>query len=118
MNTPRHILIADNRPPIRQGLKALLAQYPQVDVVGEAADGGEAVAMVAAHQPDVVLMDVQMPGMGGLEATRRIKNDWPQTRVVALTMYNGYRDEALAAGVDAYLLKGCPPDYLLDAILG
>ncbi len=117
MNQSRQILIADNRLPIRQALKALLAQYPQVEVIGEAADGRETVQMVANLRPDVVLMDMQMPVMDGLEATWRIKSEWPQIKVIALTMYSGYRPEALQAGTDAFLLKGCTADCLLDAIL-
>ena len=118
MNQSRHILIADNRLPIRQALKALLAQYPQVDVIGEAADGRETVQVTARLRPDVVLLDMQMPVMDGLEATRRIKSEWPQIKVIALTMYSGYRTEALQAGADAFLLKGCTADCLLDVILG
>lgn len=117
MNQPIRILIADNRLPIRQGLKALLSQFSQVDVIGEAADGRETVQMAANLRPDVVLMDVQMPVVDGLEATRRIKSEWPQIKVVALTMYSSYRAEALQAGADAFLLKGCTADCLLDAIL-
>jgi DNA-binding NarL/FixJ family response regulator len=117
MNQPLHILIADNRRPIREGLKALLSQYPHLLVVGEAANGAEAVQFVAVRRPDVVLMDMQMPVMDGLEATRRIKSRWPQVRVIALTIYSGYRAEALRAGADSFLLKGCTADCLLNAIL-
>ncbi|MCB8920314.1 MAG: response regulator transcription factor [Ardenticatenaceae bacterium] len=117
MKQPLHILIADNRPAIRRGLKALLTQYPQINIVGEAADGREAVQLAAQLKPDVILMDMQMPVMDGLEATRRIKSQGAQIRVIALTLYSSYRAEALQAGVDAFLLKGCTADCLLDAIL-
>jgi DNA-binding NarL/FixJ family response regulator len=117
MNQLLRIFIADNRLSIRQGLKALLTQYPQVSVIGEAADGREAWQMAATLQPDVVLMDMQMPVMDGLEAAQRIKSQWPQIKVIALTMYSSYRTEALQAGVDAFLLKGCTADCLLGAIL-
>jgi DNA-binding NarL/FixJ family response regulator len=111
------VLIADDQGPTRQGLRALLTLCPQVEVVGEAVDGREAVNMVAKRQPDVVLMDMQMPVMDGLEATKCIKEQWPAVRVIALTMYPRYRVEAVAAGVDAFLLKGSPTEVLQDTIL-
>ena len=73
--------------------------------------------MVEQFRPDVVLMDARMPVMDGLEATRLIKNKWPEVKLVVLTMYRAFRTEALAAGADAFLVKGCPPDHLLEAIL-
>jgi DNA-binding NarL/FixJ family response regulator len=111
------VLIADDRPTTRRGLRALLTLLPQVEVVGEAVDGRESVALVAEYRPDVVLMDVQMPVMDGLEATRRIKEQWPEVQVIALTMYTKYRAEALAAGADAFLLKDGAPNTLASAIL-
>ena len=111
------VLIADAQGPTRQGLRALLTLFPQVEVVGEAEDGREAVHMVAECQPDVVVMDIQMPVMDGLEATRRIREQWPEVRVIALTMYPKYRAKAAAAGVGAFLLKGSPIEVLQDAIL-
>ncbi len=72
--------------------------------------------MVSEHRPDVVLMDVQMPVMDGLEATRRIKSTCPGVQVIILTLYNAYRTNALAAGAAAFLIKGCPPDELLETI--
>jgi DNA-binding NarL/FixJ family response regulator len=111
------VLIADDQAPTRQGLKALLTLCPRMEVVGEATNGREAVHLVAQHRPDVVLMDMQMPGMDGLEATRTVKERWPQVKVIALTMYPGYRVEAVAAGVDAFLLKGSPTEVLQATIL-
>jgi DNA-binding NarL/FixJ family response regulator len=90
---------------------------PEVEVVAEAADGREAVRMVEQFRPDVVLMDARMPAMDGLEATRLIKNEWPEVKLVMLTVYRAFRNEALAAGADAFLVKGCPPEHLLEAIL-
>jgi DNA-binding NarL/FixJ family response regulator len=87
-------------------------------VVGEAADGQQAVQMVAECRPDVVLMDAQMPVIDGLEATRLIKDRWPGVKVIVLTMYPMYRAKALAVGADVFLIKGCPPEDLLQAILG
>ena len=118
MSHPLQILIADNRAPVRRGLRALLSQYPQLVVVGEAADGQEAVRLADTCRPDVVLLDMQMPVLDGPEATRRIKSRRPRVRVIALSMYSGYRTEALRAGVDAFLLKGCTAASLLEAITG
>ncbi len=111
------VLIADDNGRARLGLRALLALRPEIEVVGEATDGNEAVRWVQDSQPDVVLMDARMPQMDGLEATRQIKAHWPQVRVVVVSMYASHRAEALAAGADAYLVKGCPAGELLAAIL-
>jgi predicted Fe-Mo cluster-binding NifX family protein/CheY-like chemotaxis protein len=86
-------------------------------VVGEAADGQESVQQVEHCRPNVVLMDMQMPGTNGLEATRRIKCRWPKVKIIALTLHPRYQAEAFAAGADAFLLKGCDPELLRDAIL-
>ena len=117
MNQKIRVLIADDQRSARQGLKALLAFAPQIEVIGEAPDGQKAVQLVAEKQPDVVLMDVQMPVMDGLEATQLIKNRWPQVKVMILTMFPSSRPEALAAGADHFLLKGCSAESLQDAIL-
>jgi len=111
------VLIADDQRSARQGLKALLAFAPQIKVIGEASNGQEAVELVAEKQPDVVLMDVQMPEIDGLEATRLIKNRWPQVKVLMLTMFPSRRPEALAVGADLFLLKGGTAESLQDAIL-
>jgi DNA-binding NarL/FixJ family response regulator len=111
------VLIADDQGPTRQGLRALLSLCPQVEIVAEAIDGRAAVDLVATRQPDVVLMDMQMPVMDGLEATRQIKEQWPEVKVIALTMHPKYRVEAVAAGIDAFLLKGTSTGALLDIIL-
>ena len=117
MKKPIRVLIADDRWSTRQGLRALLKLFPQVEVIGEAANGQESVDLVSVCHPDVVLLDVQMPIMDGLEATRRIKSQWPEVRVIVLTMYTRYRNRALAAGADVFLLKGCTAEEMQHAIL-
>jgi DNA-binding NarL/FixJ family response regulator len=111
------VLIADDRPRSRSGLRALLDLRPEIVVVGEAADGQEAVLLVEEYRPDVVLMDARMPMLDGIEATRLIKERWPEIRVIVLTIHAAYRTDALAAGADAFLIKGCPAAELLRAIL-
>jgi len=111
------LLIADDRPRSRHGMRALLTTWPRFDIVGEATDGQEAIRLVEQCQPDVVLIDVRMPLLDGLAATRLIKSRWPAVRVVVLSLYPFYRAEALAAGADAFLVKGCLVNELLGAIL-
>jgi CheY-like chemotaxis protein len=89
---------------------------PEVELVGEAANGQEAVNMAAEQRPDVVLMDVRMPVVDGLEATRRIKSRTPAIKVVLLTLHAEYEAEALAAGADVFLVKGGPTEALRDAL--
>jgi two-component system nitrate/nitrite response regulator NarL len=110
------VLIVDDRAQAREGLKALLATELAVQVVGEAADGKEAIDLVKKHRPDVILMDASMPVMDGLEATRLVKAQWSEVRVIVLTLHGALRAEALAAGADAFLVKGCPASELLAAI--
>ncbi len=109
-------LIVDDQPRARQSLKALLATCAQIGQVNEAANGQEAVRCVKESQPDVVLMDVRMPEMDGLEATRQIKAQWQDVKVVMLSMYGEYADEARAAGADAFVTKGESAERLLATI--
>lgn len=118
MDNTTRVLIADDSLRTRNGLRALLITWPEVDVIGEAANGREALELVAQHQPDVVVIDVRMPAIDGLVATHVMKKQWPDVRVVVLTMYDARRAEAETAGADAFLVKGCSPERLLDAILG
>lgn len=111
------VLIADDNMRARTALRALLALRQEIELAGEAADGREAVRMVGESQPDVVLMDVRMPHMDGLEAARQIKERWPKVRVVVVSMYISHRAAALEAGADGFLQKGCSARELLSAIL-
>jgi DNA-binding NarL/FixJ family response regulator len=95
---------------------ALLELAPDIEVTHEASNGREAVQIVAQEQPDVVLMDVRMPVMDGLEATRHIKNRWPQVKVIVLTMYPSNEAQALAAGADRFVLKGATSNSLAGVI--
>jgi DNA-binding NarL/FixJ family response regulator len=117
MEEPLRVLIADDRPSSRKGLKALLGTCPEMEVVGEAADGEEAVRMAGECRPDVVLIDIRMPNMDGLQATRLLKANHPELRVVILTLYPKYDRQARANGADAFLVKGCPTEELLNTIL-
>jgi len=112
------IAIADDQTLIREGLAALLDLMPDLTVVGKAADGRQALALVAEHEPDVVLMDVRMPGMNGVAATREICARHPGTRVIVLTTFDNdeYIFESLRAGASGYLLKDADPEHLAAAI--
>jgi DNA-binding NarL/FixJ family response regulator len=117
MTYPIQTLIVDDSPRSRAGLRALLTTTPKVEVVAEASSGLEAVEQLEQCRPDVVLMDVRMPGMDGLATTRYIKERWPEIRIVLLTMYDTYRREACEAGAEAFLIKGCSLREILDAML-
>lgn len=112
------VLIADDHIIVRSGLRLLLEAEPDIDVVGEALEGGEALNLVEKHLPHVVLMDIAMPGMDGLEATRRIKARWPQVQVLVLTMHRSdeYFFEMLKAGASGYILKGAETSDLIHAV--
>lgn len=110
------VLIADDQQLARRGLIALLAIWPEVEIVGEASNGREAVLLAEQFCPDVVLMDVRMPVMDGIAATWFIKHQWPTMRVIVLTLYGNHRGDALGAGADAFLIKGCPTEKLVEAI--
>ena len=119
MNEPTiRILLADDHDVVRRGLTALLDGSDGFAVVGAAADGEEAVAMAGEHRPDVVLMDLSMPGVDGIEATRRLLVDRPEARVVVLTSFSDRERilDALDAGAVGYLLKDAEPDELLRGI--
>ncbi|NJD27050.1 MAG: response regulator transcription factor [Chloroflexi bacterium] len=112
------VLIVDDHEIVRTGLERLLQGWPSVEVVATASNGREAIELAERHRPDVVLMDVSMPVMGGLEATRRILADRPQTQVVVLTSFDDQRTvgEALDSGAIGYLLKDADPATLREGI--
>jgi DNA-binding NarL/FixJ family response regulator len=110
------VLIADDNEHTRDGIRALLATWPDIAVVGEAANGRDAVGMVAECNPDVVLMDMRMPVVDGAEATRLIKQQFPGVAVIVLTMYPSDQADVLDAGADGFLIKGNAPDQLLTAL--
>jgi CheY-like chemotaxis protein len=110
------ILIVDDQQRARHSLIALLATRFQLAETCEAANGMEAVRCVEECKPDIVLMDARMPEMDGIEATRIIKTKSTDTRVIVLSMYLEYQEAALAAGADAFISKGDPPEQLLEAL--
>jgi DNA-binding NarL/FixJ family response regulator len=114
------VLICDDQALIRDGLEMLLKLERDVEVVGQARDGAEAVEMVAQHQPDLVLMDLKMPGMNGIEATRQIRTHHPSVQVLVLTTYDDdeWVMDAIRAGAAGYLLKDTPREEVLKAVRG
>ena len=114
------VLLVDDQPLLRTGFRLILASEPDIDVVGEAGDGETALAQVKALRPDVVLMDIRMPRMDGVESTRRIVQDHgaEAPRVLVLTTYDhdDYVVEALRAGASGFLLKDTPAEDLVDAV--
>ena len=112
------VLVADDQALVRAGFRAILEEQDDLDVVGEAEDGGEAVAIARELRPDVVLMDVRMPGVDGIEATQRLLRDGDAPRVLILTTFDldEYVYEALKAGASGFLLKDAPRDQLVGAV--
>jgi DNA-binding NarL/FixJ family response regulator len=112
------ILVADDHTLVRAGLTSLIARLPEMEVVGEAADGRQALRMVRDLQPDMVLMDIAMPGLNGLEAAERIHGIHPQTKIIILSMHASeeYVAQALKAGASGYLLKDAATSELEMAL--
>jgi DNA-binding NarL/FixJ family response regulator len=113
------ILLADDHVVMRRGIRALLERRPEFQVVAEAGDGREALQMAEAHSPDVVVADIAMPNLNGIEAARQIAQRWPHIAIVILSMHSdeSYVLRALKAGARGYLLKDSPESDLINAIL-
>jgi len=113
------ILLADDHQIVRQGLKAMLNNHPQMEVIGECGDGKTALEMVRELNPDIAIMDITMPELNGIDATKKIVSSYPETKVIALSMHSDRRfvNEMLKAGASAYLLKDNAFDELILAVL-
>ena len=118
MSAAIRLLIVDDHPVVRDGLRGIFAAEDGFDVVGEAQDGAEAIARATELKPDVVLMDLRMPAMGGVEAIARLRETVPPARVLVLTTYDADHDvlPAIEAGATGYLLKDAPRDQLVGAV--
>jgi two-component system NarL family response regulator len=116
--TTIRVLVIEDHPVVRQGLVALLSNASDIEVVGSAADGLEGIQVFRSVRPDVTLIDLQMPRLGGVEAIQRMRNEWPDARFIVLTTFDGDEDiyRAMQAGAKAYLLKGMEVEELLAAI--
>lgn len=116
--TPIRVLIVDDHPVVRAGIEGMLASQPDLEIVGQAADGAGAVALCADLHPAVVLMDLRMAGMDGVAATRAIKSRFPAIQVLVLTTYDSDADilRAIEAGATGYLLKDTPREQLFQSI--
>lgn len=119
MSSKIRVVVVDDQALFREGLVTLLSLSSRLDVVGEAADGAAAINIVGAAKPDVVLMDLRMPIMDGIEATRRIRSHYPATRVLVLTTFEEDQEifSAIQAGAAGYLLKASPSERLVEAIV-
>ncbi|BAS26075.1 response regulator [Limnochorda pilosa] len=115
---PVRVLIVDDQQMIREGISLILKSHPGIEVVGEAANGREALERVEASQPDVVLMDISMPELNGIDATVVLKRRFPQVKVLALTVHDaeGYILQLLRAGASGYIVKKAAGDELIEAI--
>jgi two-component system NarL family response regulator len=118
MKEPIRVLVVEDHTVVRQGLVALLNVVEGLEVVGEAADGAEAVAQFRKHKPDVTLVDLRLPRMSGVDVIQRVRMETPQARFIVLTTYDGDEDiyRAMKAGAKAYLLKGMTGEELISTI--
>ena len=114
------VIVCDDQAIIRDGLEMLLKLEKDIEVMGQAQDGAEAIEMVAKAQPDLVLMDLKMPGLNGIEATRQIRANYPQVKVLVLTTYDDdeWVFDAIRAGASGYLLKDTPREEVIKAVRG
>jgi DNA-binding NarL/FixJ family response regulator len=120
MSTPIRVLIVDDQALFREGLHTLLSVQTDLQVVGEARNGEEALRLAASHEPDIILMDLHMPILDGVAATRRLQSSQPAIKVIVLTTFDDDEDvfEGLRAGAVGYLLKDVPSEKLVEAIRG
>ncbi len=112
------VLLVDDHIIVRQGVRSLLANHGDIEVVGEAASAAAMFACLSTAEPDVILLDIRMPGQSGIETASRLKREWPAIKVIVLSTYDDdeYLFGALRAGADGYLLKSASPEVLADAI--
>ena len=110
------VMIADDSPVATNGLRSILRRHPDIEVVAEADGGLEALRLAEESRPNVVLMDAQMPGMDGVEATRRLKGSFPDIKVLFMAVHGTHIDAAIEAGADGYLMKDSGAQELLEAI--
>jgi DNA-binding NarL/FixJ family response regulator len=116
MNKSTKIMVVENNSRARSALMACISLQAGIRITAEASNGLEAINKIKNCPPDIVLMDMHMPVMDGLEATKIIKKRWPKIKVIALTMYKSYQSEALSAGVDAFVVKGCSVTELVSTV--
>jgi two-component system invasion response regulator UvrY len=113
-----HVLLVDDHALVRTGVRRILEHAPDIEIVGEASSGEEALRRVREYTPDLVLMDVNMPGIGGIETTRKMHRSMPDLKIIALTVHadEPFPGQILDAGASGYLTKGCPEQEMFDAI--
>jgi len=116
MGIPTKIMVVEDSSRARRALTAYMSLQVGLQITAEASNGMEAISKINGFPPDIIIMDMQMPVMDGLEATKIIKTRWPWVKVIALTMYQSYQSKALSAGVDAFLVKGCPIEELVSTV--
>jgi len=116
MSEPTKIMVVEDNSRARSALAAYISLQTGIRITAEASNGLEAISKIRGCPPDVVLMDMQMPVMDGLEATKIIKKRWPWVKVIVLTIYQNYQSKALSAGADAFLVKGCPVAELISTV--
>jgi DNA-binding NarL/FixJ family response regulator len=115
---PIRVMLVDDHPAFRKGMAALITSEPDIQVVAETGDGNEAIGLYRQNTPDIVLMDLRLPGMGGVEATIAIRKEFPEARVIVLTTFDLDEDifRAMDSGAKSYLLKDTPEDELAETI--
>lgn len=118
MANPLRVVLADDHAMVRQGIRQFLEEEGDIAVIAEAADGQEALRLLGQHRPDVAILDVQMPGLTGIEVTREVRNRYPEMRILVLTAYDDdpYVFALLRAGADGYILKSAKAEDLIRAV--